>query len=386
MPKQTTKKSLNTDTISKRITELGLNQAEIAKKLSVSREIVSQWFKNIKFPRPRHLLHLAEMLDLAFDEIVIKEESQYEPIIAFRKKGRHKIDEEYEKSAKFKGEMLKKLVHFLDFETIFFPRHIENLKNDYEYIQRLVYNIRNELHCNVNDSIDFTYLIDFFKQQHAVIIPVLWGKKDKHENALHVFLPDSKTTWIYLNLDSNIIDFKFWMAHELGHIFTPDLRGDEAEEFADNFAGALLFPENLAKIEYEELSTLNNTGIIINHIKNLAEKYIVSPITIYMEIKKYAQNYNKHFIDLEKNNEIFQATANFNKDYLTVSELIFKTKNPSPHTYINKSTDAFDTPFFETLKQYIIENNSKSALIQNILDLSYLDSRGIFEELMDASN
>jgi len=42
----------------------------------------------------------------------------------------------------------------------------------------------------------------------------------------------------------NIHDFKFWMAHELGHCLSPSLTGEDAEDFADGFVGALLFPKD----------------------------------------------------------------------------------------------------------------------------------------------
>lgn len=37
------------------------------------------------------------------------------------------------------------------------------------------------------------------------------------------------------------------MAHELGHCMSPGLEGDEAEDFADAFAGCLLYPAELAE-------------------------------------------------------------------------------------------------------------------------------------------
>jgi hypothetical protein len=77
-------------------------------------------------------------------------------------------------------------------------------------------------------------------------LPFDWGKKGRHENALHIFLPDFMTTWVYLNLDVTVHDYKFWMGHELDHGLAPELTGDEAEDFADAFAGALLFPEALS--------------------------------------------------------------------------------------------------------------------------------------------
>ena len=67
-----------------------------------------------------------------------------------------------------------------------------------------------------------------------MLIPVLWGARDRHENALHIYLPGSATTWVYLNLDSEVHDFKLWMAHELAHVLAPGLRGDLGEDFADS--------------------------------------------------------------------------------------------------------------------------------------------------------
>jgi Zn-dependent peptidase ImmA (M78 family) len=52
--------------------------------------------------------------------------------------------------------------------------------------------------------------------------------------------------FIQLNLDTNLEDSKFWMAHELAHVHTPDLAGnEESENFADAFDSALLFPAEL---------------------------------------------------------------------------------------------------------------------------------------------
>lgn len=67
---------------------------------------------------------------------------------------------------------------------------------------------------------------------------IVYRSREDRIEILHIYLPDSMTTWIYLNLDTDAHDFKFWMAHELGHVFSPDLRGEPAEDFADAFAGA----------------------------------------------------------------------------------------------------------------------------------------------------
>lgn len=50
-------------------------------------------------------------------------------------------------------------------------------------------------------------------------------------------LPEEQVTFIYLNLDTRLEDFKFWMAHELAHVYTPDLAGTE---FGEDYATLLL--------------------------------------------------------------------------------------------------------------------------------------------------
>ena len=65
-----TEKKLNTETVRGRMEQLGFNQADVAAKLGVSRETVSQWLKINKRSRPKHLLDLGDVLELSFGEIV----------------------------------------------------------------------------------------------------------------------------------------------------------------------------------------------------------------------------------------------------------------------------------------------------------------------------
>ncbi|WP_245710987.1 hypothetical protein [Thorsellia anophelis] len=75
----------------------------------------------------------------------------------------------------------------------------------------------------------------------------MWGAKQRHENAVYIHLPDSGSTWGYLNLKTNIRDFKFWMTYELDHSLSATLESDDAENFADAFAASLLYPHELAE-------------------------------------------------------------------------------------------------------------------------------------------
>ncbi len=375
------KKRLNVDKVEAQLTNLGLSQSQVAAQLDVSRQAVSKWLKGEKFPRPAKLLKLAQLLKLSFNDIVIKLDISAEPVVAFRKKGSHRISQEYIEDAKDKGYLLEKIVPYLPYDELSSPPALINPQLKYEYIQKAASRVRKEIDKIGSYKIDFEDLIDFFNQYHAVIIPVLWGNKKNHENALHVFLPQSMTTWIYLNLDSKIHDFKFWMAHELGHIKTPNLKDDQAEEFADSFAGALLVSQDLAESEYIHLRRLSDKSYQINRIKELAEDLTISPLTIYYEINKYAEYSKKPIINLEQNREIYKANTNFCNQYKSLSKALFKELPPSPKSYLRSAKELFNSPFFESLHSFLVEKKKSVGFLQALLSLPPADAHLLYQEI-----
>ncbi|MHB8091692.1 MAG: helix-turn-helix domain-containing protein [Syntrophales bacterium] len=374
-------RKLNINKIEESAERLGFNKSKLASIVEVSRETVSQWFKGEKFPRPDKLLKLSMALGLNFNEIVSSLPSENEPIVAFRKKGNHKITDQYLEEARDTGRILSNLIPYLPFDRLSRPKTLIHPQLDYPYVQQVAKKIRNQIGKAPNEAIEFEDLINFFNDLNAVIIPVLWGSKDRHENALHIYLPESMTTWIYLNLDCNIHDFKFWMAHELGHVLAPELHDDKGEDFADAFAGALLVPEEIAASEYPHLRKIDKISYQINYIKSVAERLCVSPLTVYLEINKYAQQCKLPNIDLADHQEIYKANTNFNKTFKTISECLFKDKTLAPDQYIRSATDHFGSPFFGSLKAYIKESRKPAGFVQSILRMSLLDARNIYEAL-----
>lgn len=372
---------LNTKKVIESAERKGLNQSRLARDLDVSRETVSQWLKGEKFPRPDKLLKLSMSLGLNYDEIVLTLPSKTDPVVAFRKKGSHKITEQYLEEARDTGRILSELVPYLPFDNLSRPKTLISPRLDYSYIRQVTLKVRNQIGKAPHESIKFEDLINLFNELSAVIIPVLWGSRERHENALHIYLPESMTTWIYLNLDCKLHDFKFWMAHELGHVNAPQLLEDEGEDFADAFAGALLVPEEIASDGYAYLRRSDQITLRLNHIKTVAERLRVSPLTVYLEINKYAEHNDLPKIDLDKNQSIYRANTNFNKDFKTVGEHLFKGIIPTPNQYITSTTEHFGSPFFSSLKKYIKENRKPASFVQSILRISLLDARNIYEEL-----
>lgn len=373
-------KKLNTENVNQAMTRAGLTQAAIAQTLDVSREAVSQWISQKIFPRPNKLLQLGKLLSLSFDEIVIKNDPSA-PVVAFRKMKGTKTKDHHIEQAQEMGYFLRHLVPYLPFNRLeMMPPVLKKPVCDYHYIQQIVKKVRDDINIKDNDVVNFRHLIRGFLELQTIIIPVLWGSKQRHENAVHIFLPDSQTTWVYLNLDVNIHDFKFWMAHELGHCLSPSLRGDEAEDFADEFAAALLFPENEAKYAYEEIIKKHTPQAQLNNILQIARDRIISPYTVYKQINKYAEHANVEPFSLEP--QIHGATTNFNKQYHNLSATLFgDTEQLKAKDYIERSQIEFETPFFKVLSKYLKEHKKEVGLIQSVMDIPLLDAQSIHEEL-----
>lgn len=372
-------KLLNTRSVYAALEQKGLSAAAIAENLSVSREAVSKWLNEEAFPRPDKLLKLALLLDLKLDQLVVRHEDEKEPVIAFRKRGASKTTELHIARAKEMGRLLKPLVTYLPFDRFKRPPTLKSPSVNYRYLQELAQEVRRNLGVTETEPVDFRHLIKYFADLQMVLIPVLWGEKDRHENALHIFLPDSMTTWVYLNLDVEAHDFKFWMAHELGHGLAPELTENEAEDFADAFAGTLLFPELLAKDAYSKITAKRGKAAQMNTIKQLAEDNLISPITVYLEINRYAEDARLPNIDL--GSAIYGAAKNLSKGYHNVSASLFGNERPDAKHFIERCSEAFDTPFFATLKSYLLKEQKGHGYIQAILDIPLLDAKEIHSVL-----
>jgi transcriptional regulator with XRE-family HTH domain len=377
-------KRLNTEKAREAIEKAGLTQTAIAEKLDVSREAVSQWLSDKSFPRPNKLLQLGKLLNLGFAELVIKNDP-FAPKIAFRKMKGTKTKDHHIEKAQEMGRFLRQLVSYLPFDTLQMPPVLKSPSCDYEYLRKVTTKVRKDINLGATDNIDFKHLIRRFSELQAVVVPVLWGSKQRHENAVHIFLPDSQSTWVYLNLDTNIHDFKFWMAHELGHCLSPSLAGDEAEDFADAFAANLLYPHELAASAYDSINRQRTAATKINHVIELADQLVISPYTVLGQVNKYAVAVGKSEIGLGKT--FPGAVTNFNKKYKNLSETLFgdvtldEQQKPSARDYISKSEEVFETPFFELLRKYLRQHNKGSGFIQTVLDMPLLDARSIYAEL-----
>jgi len=371
-------KLINSDSVKSALTSIGWSQKQLADEIGVTPQAVTNWLKGADFPRPDKLLKLATTLSLGFESLVLQPSKQ--PIVAFRKKGGSITTEHHLQNAASMGSLLQPLVSYLP-ESKALRTQIQAPSLDYDKLQAATSDVREKIGIGAHAVLGYQQLINEFSENGAVIIPVMWGNKQNHGNALHILLPEENVTFIYLNLDTHLEDFKFWMAHELAHVYTPDLAGkDEGEDFADAFAGALLFPKDIASTAYAECANAKNKSTQITILRKFAHEYEISLFSVFCEVSNYA-NAAKLPPLLVSNTDI-HAVRNMTRGPL-VSQALFNPGNPNPAAYIGASHSAFQSSFFNSLKLMIKALGTGSGYIQQLLDISLKDAIAIHHELMN---
>lgn len=367
-------KVINTDTVRSVLSKQGITQKGLAESVGVSPQAVTNWLHGIDFPRPAMLLKLATILKLTFDQLVQSEDAG-RPIIAFRKKGNAKTTTLHITKAVEIGMLLKPLVQYLPELRALRPL-LTSPSKDYDKLQVAVSQTRKHLGLGEQAVLAYEHLISEFKNCGAVLVPVLWGAKQRHENALHIRLPKEDVTFIFLNLDTCLEDFKFWMAHELAHVYTPNLTGtNEGEDYADAFAGALLFPMACANAAYHE--TIGNPKMV-DVLQRHAQKHAISLNTVYQQVIRFAEAKGFSRVPL-KEKDIHVARNICRGPY--ISEALFDPMPPTPDRYIAIFKHAFQSDFFYALRRMIHEQHTGPSYIQQILDAPIYDTKGLYEEL-----
>jgi len=371
------RKIINQNTLQQALKKQGWTQSKLAAEVGVSAQSVTNWMQGEGFPRPATLLKLATLLRLSFEQLV-KTHDDDRPVVAFRKKANAKTTNNHINKAAEIGMLLKPLVPYLP-EMRVLRTLITSPSIEYSKLQIAVSQTRARLGLGDQAVLRYEQLIGEFSDCGAILVPVLWGAKGKHENAMHIRLPAEDVTFIFVNLDTRIEDFKFWMAHELAHVFTPDLAGKtEGEDYADAFAGSLLFPRASAEAAYAKANRRHRDNEKINELLHYAHTHSISVNTVYQRVKEYA--IDAQLPPLKINDRAIHKIRNSISGPL-VSEALFDPMPPSAQQYIANAENIFRSTFFHAFKQMILDKGVEFGYLQQILDLSIADAQALHEEL-----
>lgn len=370
-------KTIDRDLVKKALQNCGWTQKELAREIGVTSQAVTNWLQGTDFPRPDKLLKLATTLKLGFSDLVLGSDND-RPVIAFRKKGGARTTDTHILKALTMGALLKPLIPYLP-ELHALRVQIPMPTTQYDKLQAMALEVRTRLGIDGSAVLSYEHLIDQFQTNGAVIVPVLWGEKQNHKNALHIFLPKEQATFVFLNLDTRLEDFKFWMAHELAHVYTPEIAGSEAgEDFADALAGALLFPKAIAEEVYPQVSRQRSTNGEIRELQLLAKAHSISLYSVFCEVNRYAKALNLPMLRCKEKD--IHAIRSSQRGKL-VSESLFKSSPPEPAAYIEAAQQIFHSAFFVAVQKMIAAQDTGAAYLQQIMDIPLSDATALHKEL-----
>lgn len=370
-------KVIHSEKIKAALQARGWTQKDLAAELDVTGQAVTNWMKGADFPRPDKLLKLATTLKLGFADVV-QTVAKDQPVIAFRKKGGAKTTDAHVLKAMAMGALLKPLVPFLP-ELRSLRMQIPAPTEQYDALQTVVAEVRDRIGMGGQAVLSYEHLIGEFETNGAVIVPVLWGEKQNHKNALHILLPAEQVIFIFLNLDTCLEDFKFWMAHELAHVYTPSLAGsNEGEDFADVFAGALLFPKPLAQAAYLQACKQRSAAGEIKVLQHFAAEQSISLYSVFCEVNRFATA--QGLDGLRCTGADIHAIRNGSRGKL-VSDILYEPTPPEPQAYLASAQRIFRSTFFLALQRMIKANGTEPSYVQQVMDIPLQDAMALHGEL-----
>ncbi|MVW64328.1 helix-turn-helix domain-containing protein [Massilia sp. NEAU-DD11] len=358
---------LNLEKIRDAMMHLGLNQIALAKDCDVSKEAVSNWLSGESVPRPNKLKALATALKIDVAQLVAPPQLS-EPIAAFRTRRNRPATGDGLEAAQDQGYHFQQLVPFILRETVFAPSVLEKPRLDEEYIREAARQVRVRNGFSPSEPLTRDNLLYLLRDFGALLVPVPWGKERVgHENALSVYLPESKTSWVVFNINAKNDDFNYWLAHELGHCYTlHSLQGDDGEQFAERFAQELLFPLEAAR---EALSAICSAPSPREQANWYAGKYEISVVTVVKQADRAAEIAEIAPTGLQTKS-FWSSWSAARHSVPTVAQVLFGHETLSTSDYVIKCEQEFKTPIFRTLAKWQRQEGGRSpAFIAGALNV-----------------
>ncbi|MDT0359337.1 helix-turn-helix transcriptional regulator [Herbaspirillum huttiense F1] len=358
---------LNIRIINEAMQQLGIGRTELGTACGVSKEAVSNWFSGESIPRPKKLLRLAETLHVDIAQLIAVPN---EPVIAYRTVKNRKPTGVALDAAQSVAEHLKELVPFLHKERVFTPPVLETPSLNEEYINEVARQVRAKAGVKPSEPLLRAQLLELLYDFGAILVPVYWSKgKHGHENALSVYLPDEKVSWVVFNLHAQIDDFNYWLAHELGHCYTLHaLQGDDGETFAEKFAQELLFPPEAAQIAADDIVS-SPPEQALSRANWYAGKYETSVVTVIRQADAILKKNGKKVTGLESP-KFWAAWSSTRHETPTVSHALFDSEQLWGQEYVIKAGEFFRTPVFKTIADWQANQGGRSpSFVANALNV-----------------
>lgn len=369
---------LNTPAIKSAMSALGLTGSALAEQCGVSKEATSNWLSGESLPRPSKLTKLAEVLGLSVDTLLESEDDIVEPVFAYRTKQNRAVSGPARASAEELARHLQQLLPLVDERSEFAPPQVVEPLLDEEHIRKVAESVRASIGLSAADPISDEQMVSLFHSFGAFLVPVLWGlDKEQHENALSVYLPDSRASFVVFNLGCKADDYKYWLAHEYGHCLSlHKLQDEEGETYAESFAKHLVFPVAAAKECWTHVQAESTKAARLHVAQETADRFGISIVTVLKGL------------DAEALESTGSDTGLLDKGFWPMWKLsrrqmpsvalgLFGTDSPAPEDYIARTEAAYGTPIFKALAEFQREEGRNPSFIAHTLKVGLGEAIGL---------
>ncbi|MGE5451443.1 MAG: helix-turn-helix domain-containing protein [Acidobacteriota bacterium] len=373
---------LNLSVIKSAMDRRGLTGTSLAQACQVSKEAVSNWLSGDSIPRPGKLPKLAETLQLTVEQLFVSDETP-EPIVAYRTKTNRPATGAALDAAQEVALHLRELAQYVEPRLKYEPRQLKDPQLEIDYVRGVAAETRASLGLAPDQVLTNEHLVQLFKSFGAYLVPVFWGlNKERHENALNVYIPESKESWVVFNLGCKKDDYKYWLAHEYAHCLSlHKLQDEPGEKFAERFAQFLLFPDEVAQVCLDEMQSAKKPMDVAN---SYAERLDISIVTVLKGVDRLLVEQKKPESGLV--NQAFWGRWKAGRELVpSFAHELFGTDTPAVDEFIAKCEQVYDTPVFKALANLQRQEGGRNpAFIAAALKVGLGEAVGLSHALWQA--
>lgn len=343
----------------------GLTIVQLADKIGVSRQAVSDWMKG-QIPKGLYLITLCDILNINPDDLFIKENDNDVQIPVYRSKRKLKIKPEQQENMKKLAGKYKKLFPPSG------PVKIQPIISITEQSQKNARIIAQQMRkiAGVNDikPIDYQHVFHLLSLLDIFVIFCEFPVSKLYAFFTRIF----NHRVVFVNIKTNVMDLIFPLLHETVHSILRDNKSmtidDTEEEFCDTVASHAQFTDNYIEEIYSIIKRMEPG----NQIKSL-KQYSLNNHHAICGIVKRIQD-----IDPEFNLKYGPADTNLRKRFRSIEEILLGSDNVRQFINIYREL----SPLFINLVKEQVEHLSTRTLGELFGLENYLDMVSLKDELL----
>jgi transcriptional regulator with XRE-family HTH domain len=338
----------------------------IANTIGVSRQTVNDWIKG-QIPKGNHLLLLCKLFSVTPNNLFFDDSAEYISIPVHRRRMNSKITNETQEAAKSLSKDY--FILFKNHKTSAIVPVIRTYDRGTDNARKIASDLRMISGISNDKPIDYEHTFKLLKHLGIHVILKDFPTVIK-SYAFYTKIFEHRV--VFVNNSTNILDLIFPLLHESIHAIRDENiveneYDDEEENFCDQVANFIQFPETYVNMIYDTINNFNKPTQI-NTLKSFAK---VNSHSLYGIVKSLKMKYSGFSLN------IGGADSNLKKEFPTIGNIIFNKDDPRKLIKVLKKL----SPNFISLIEQQIDSITTRKLADILSLTSILDAKELKFEL-----